>query len=379
MLKEILVFGDIEMGGGTLTDDFISDLKLSELFLEFCARNHPIDLVLNGDTFDFLKCPFVYGDSRSYPRHITAEISLAKLNMINNAHRRVFEALAQFLHNPQHHLYFIIGNHDHDLFFPEVQQRIRELLSKNSGIFFSLRYNQYGVYTEHGQQYDFLNAINENRLFLNYGGTRILDIPWVSFGLISRFMDLKEQNPFLERIKPIPVLFSHHRAVVQQISWRMLEYFGKSILYYPIRYYHDPTYTFPRALFREFYRRFKNKHWEVDAIVDSFKSKQRKHLRKNKINVLGHIHQKYIEEKEGWVIIHPDTWRDEYILDPQTKELVPKPKNYTDILVQEDGRVQWTLKKCPIARGTLRFEDVVADQRKALRVAAQEEGFELRV
>ena len=49
--------GDIEMGAGNLTDDFISDKSLSNVILEQSRKDHPVALVLNGDTFDFLKCP----------------------------------------------------------------------------------------------------------------------------------------------------------------------------------------------------------------------------------------------------------------------------------------------------------------------------------
>ena len=97
MNKEVIIIGDIEMGGGTLTDDFISDQTLSRLIYSLCNKNVPVDLVLNGDTFDFLKCPYIENQVASYPRHITAEISLAKLRLIYNAHTPVFEALKRFV------------------------------------------------------------------------------------------------------------------------------------------------------------------------------------------------------------------------------------------------------------------------------------------
>ena len=70
--KEIIILGDIEMGGGTLTDDFISDNTLTKLIYSLCNKNAPVDLVLNGDTFDFLKCPYIVNNAASYPRHITS-------------------------------------------------------------------------------------------------------------------------------------------------------------------------------------------------------------------------------------------------------------------------------------------------------------------
>jgi UDP-2,3-diacylglucosamine pyrophosphatase LpxH len=273
-IKEIVILGDIEMGGGTLTDDFISDRTLSKLIGDFSKRNHPVDLVLNGDTFDFLKCPATIGNMR-YPRHITQEISLNKLKLIYQAHTRVFEALKTFVQKKAHRLFFIIGNHDHDLFYTAVQNEIKRLIHAQGNVFFRMAYTQHRVHAEHGHQYDFLNKINPKLPFLYHKGNVILSIPWVSFGIISRFMDLKEQYPFLERVKPYPLIFSHHQAVAKEFSWRTAEYFLKGVIYYPLRYFYDPTYTFPRHLFQEFYRRWKNSHWDVDEIVDTFKRRNR--------------------------------------------------------------------------------------------------------
>src|SRR3989338_6542228 len=250
--KEIIVIGDIELGAGNLTDGFIGDRKLSSLILELAKRRHPVDLVLNGDTFDFLKSPSQLQPHTKYPRHITKEISLAKLQLIYNAHKPVFEALAEFVKKNDNqksnakHIYFILGNHDHDLAYPEVQEQIRKLLGNGKKIkFLELTYTERGVYVEHRQQYDFLFKVNSDQLFSNYEGQSIIKLPFVSLGLISRFMKFKEENPFIERIFPRPALFSHHQVIAKKINFNTLEYFFKSMLYYPFRFYSDPTYTFP--------------------------------------------------------------------------------------------------------------------------------------
>ena len=115
--KEIIIIGDIEMGCGNLTDDFISDKALSELIKELSKRKHPVDLIFNGDTFDFLKCPYFDKNRLTYPRHVTEKISLSKLNLIYHAHSKVFEALENFINNKKHQIYFIFGNHDFDLVY----------------------------------------------------------------------------------------------------------------------------------------------------------------------------------------------------------------------------------------------------------------------
>lgn len=374
--REIVVLGDIEMGGGTLTDDFISDKALGKLISGLSSKIHDIDLILNGDTFDFLKCPYIINNRVTYPRHITSEISLAKLRLMHQAHPKIFEELKRFLVTEGKRVFFIVGNHDADLAHKEVQNEIKNILGSNN-VFFSFYFNQYGVYTEHGHQCDFLNKVSEDYLFLKYNGNSILNIPWVAFGLISKFMTMKEEHPFLERIRPVPMIFSHHKTVAKKFSRKTFEYVLKSAFYYPIRYYSDPTYTVPQDLFREFYRRVKNVHWDVDDIIGTFKKKRGKLIKESKVCVLGHVHKRYIEEVGDCAIIHPDAWRDEYFMYKKNRKLVPKTKRFVQILVLEDGSLQWELLDFPIKRTALHFDDIIRDEKKYLQLAAAEEGFSI--
>ena len=371
--KEIIVIGDIEMGAGNPTDGFIADRKLSALILELAERKHPLDLVLNGDTFDFLKCPSQLKPHTKYPRHITTETSLAKLALIYAAHKDVFEALKKFAASPRKCIYFILGNHDHDLVYPEVRQEIKRLLGKAKGIQFpGLRYTGQGVYVEHGQQYDFIFKVNFEKLFINYEGQSILNLPFVSFGLISLFMKFNEENPFLERIFPRPALLTHHQVIAKKFNRHTLGYFIKSLLYYPFRFYADPTYTFPTSLLREFYRRIRTVHWDVDNITNIFLKNRRI---KKEIIVLGHIHEKRIVRGKRRVIIHPGSWRDEYDFNPLTRELVPRSKRYVDIIISDD-KPRHEIVDLPRDRSILYFDEVIKDEFKFIELAAKEEGYE---
>ncbi len=376
MKKEIIILGDIEMGGGTLTDDFISDKTLSKLIYSLCNKNIPVDLVFNGDSFDFLKCPYIVNNMASYPRHITSDISLAKLRLIYKAHTPVFEALKRFAQERKNRIFFIIGNHDADLIHPEVQEQIKVILESSENVLFSFYYNEHGVHAEHGHQYDFLNKVSEDHLFLDYQGQKILNIPWLSLGLISKFMSLKEQYPMLERITPRPAMFSHHKSVEKLVTRHGFLYLLKSLVYYPIRYYSDPTYTFPRELIREFYRRWKHVHWDIDEIVAVFKKKRKRKLHRNKIYVFGHVHKRYLEQNGKVTIIHPDTWRDEYFLDANTRELTSKSKRYVRITVEDNLSLRWELINLRLPRSVLHFDDVIRDEQKYVQLAAQEEGYE---
>lgn len=372
--KEIIVMGDIEMGAGNLTDDFISDRALSALILQLKNRAHPVDLVLNGDTFDFLKCPSQLTPHTVYPRHITKQVSLAKLKLIYNAHTPVFQALKEFVAEPGKTVYFILGNHDPDIVYPEVQQQLQRLLANNERVIFPGRhYRQGTVHVEHGQQYDFLSAVNFDKLFLEYKGESILNLSFVTFGLISAFMNYKEQYPFMERIFPRPELLTHHRTVARKFNRHTIGYFLKSMVYYPFRFYSDPTYSFPSGLVRELYKRLRTLHWDVDNIASHV---LRKRKLKHSIIVLGHIHEKRLVRGKNRVIIHPGSWRDEYDFQSKTRELIPRTKRYVQILVQA-GQSKYNLIDIPAQRRIFYFDEVVKDEIGHIKKAAQEENFPL--
>lgn len=371
--KEIIVIGDIEMGAGNLTDDFIADEKLVKLIQEQTKKEHPVDLVFNGDTFDFLRCPSKLHPRPFYPRHVTEEVSLAKLRLIHHAHRPVFDALKEFVQQEGKYVYFILGNHDHDLVYGEVQEEIKEILGNKERVNFpGLRYEELGIHVEHGQQYDFLFKVNFEKLFLKHKGETFLNFPFVSFGLLGPFMHFKETNPFIDRIFPRPALLTHHQVIARKFNKYTIKYFLKSLLYYPFRFYSDPTYTFPTGLVRELYKRIRTLHWDVDNILAIFMKESK--IRK-KIIVLGHLHEKRISRGKKRTIIIPGSWRDEYDFDPKTRELVPRSKRYVQIYLFDNKRPRYNIIDLPLERSIFYFDDVIKDEMKYLESAAREEGF----
>ena len=375
--KGIVIIGDIEMGAGNLTDDFIADKTLATTIRELAKRPYPIDLIFNGDTFDFLKCPSTIFPETTFPRHITEDISIAKLRLMYHAHKRFFTALKAFVKRTGKNIYFILGNHDPDLVFWGVQKEIRRMLGNSKKVHFpGLKYRKHKVYVEHGHQYDFVFRINMKHLFLKYKEKRILNFPFVSFSFLSKMMHMKEQYPFIERISPKPALLTHHRVVMKKINKNTIKYFMKALVYYPFRFYSDPTYSAPTHLMREFYRRIKTKHFDIDDVHTIFKKKQRR--ARYKIYVLGHDHQKRISKGRKRVIIHPGSWRDEYDFQPKTRELIPRNKRYVDIKII-DGEPEYEVVDVPINRSILHFDDVVKDEMKYVRKAAKEENFVLQV
>jgi len=289
------------------------------------------------------------------------------------AHPSVFQALTRFVRSKHHQLYFTFGNHDLDLVFPEVQEKIKELLHGKNNVHFVVKYHHQGVYAEHGMQYDAINKSNFKKIFLTHNGEKILNHPWVSLAVISKFLTLKEEHPFLERIHTHKTMFNMHHPILKKLTKRAVDYFLKSVLYYPWRYLTDQTYNWPTGMWRELYRRVKKSHWDVDKVVRVFKRNKRKILRQNKIYVLSHVHETYIENKKEIVIIHPNTWRDEYDLNKNGK-LTPKGKHYVQILLSDLGH-DYQLIDYPVKRSILDFEKVIRDEKRCLKLAAEEEGY----
>ena len=144
-----------------------------------------------------------------------------------------------------------------------------------------------------------------------------------------------------------------------------------------MRYFWDPTYTYPKEIFRELYRKFKHVHWDVDSIIGKFKLFGRNIIKENKVIVLGHVHEKLIESKQGNVIIHPDTWRDEYILEEKSKRLVPKTKRYVHVFVQDNDEIGYQVVEVKIDRKLFTLKDVREKEKEYLCKAAKQEHFKL--
>jgi len=358
--REIVVFGDMEVGGGTVTDDFISDVALAKVFRFLGKKKSPIDLVLNGDTFDFLKCPAADG---TYPLQVTEQISLGKLERALRAHSKVIDALKSFLNGKNKNLYFTFGNHDLDLAFPKVQQRIVEVL-KSKRVHFGWSYEQFNVHVEHGQQYDKLNRTNG--ALVQIGDTTVLNLSYSSLGVLESFMRVKEGNPFLERIHSRKEMFKLVPSLLRTLRWCGARQLFRQ-LYYDIT--RDPFRKTPRWLWRELWRRWLHNDWEVPDIVKVARKESGASL-----FVLGHLHHVYFEESDKLIVL-PDTWRDEYLLDMHSLTLFPKNKYYARIFIEGSKFKGWKLVHVPITRSVLRFEDVVKDQMKYLALAAHEEGY----
>jgi UDP-2,3-diacylglucosamine pyrophosphatase LpxH len=263
----IIVVSDLHLGEGVdpmrgpvSGEHFFHDREfaiwLDRLTRRATRRGRHIELVLNGDAFDFLRVVRLPETPQAVVewlrllvaarvRHVRARLRRAargrftfrerafgfgtdepscvwKLAVIAAAHRPVFRALAGFC-GAGHSLVIIRGNHDPDWAWPGVQRAFLLLLRRAGARrirpgqvrFESLHYQRANVYIEHGHVVDWLTWEERD---ITEGEPPGLRLPFGS--LISRYV----LNALERRIAPRDSLPPSRRLAdaVRQRPWRMV-------------------------------------------------------------------------------------------------------------------------------------------------------------
>ena len=148
-------------GFGDLQQSALEGLLSAASTNAFAGNTDAVELIINGDCFEFLYMEPYEKQGITYPAH-----ALAKLERVIDGHRPFFDALQHFISQKGRQVTFIIGNHDVELAFKEVQDRISEVICNNpelkERIHFCHSYfyrSAPDVHIEHGNQYDFWNCI----------------------------------------------------------------------------------------------------------------------------------------------------------------------------------------------------------------------------
>ncbi len=198
----LVVLSDIEMGAGGVTDDFPHPEWLGELVLQYAAPPFDtvsVDFVFNGDTFDLLKTAL---DDGTYPTHITAELAVQKWERIERAHGPFLDALRLALQSPNTRALFVYGNHDQDLMFPQVQERVRERLGGERVLFPGFGVSIGDCWIEHGSQQDSLFRVEPDQPFIDIDGQLVLNLPWGATTIIEAMLPYQPVLYHQERCKP---------------------------------------------------------------------------------------------------------------------------------------------------------------------------------
>ncbi len=265
---KLIVVSDLHISAGAL-DDF--DGELEGAFLRFLdevgVRGEGTELVINGDFLDFVQAPPWEGDDleseaadTAAPLCFSQAQSVEKLEAIGREHAQVFAALGRFLAvDARNRVVLMPGNHDPDLFWPDVRQRLRGMVQAGSSapvedrVVFHLE-RAYrpevcpAVWVEHGHQFDPVNSFFDNgqeiwaeeQPPLNRDETGV-DRLWECLGtrFLIRFLNrLDREYPFVDNVKPFSLFvktfatsaFASGSASLRAAAtvWRLLAYLART-------------------------------------------------------------------------------------------------------------------------------------------------------
>ena len=221
IIRNVFVISDLHLGGETETETRGFRLCTHEdelvAFIESLTHllNIQRELVLNGDTFDFLAekasdCKPFWTPFR-YPEKPAVDC----LNIIAGRCASVFEALTDYLKRGGR-LVILPGNHDIELNLPAVRHRLKELVGANQGADYEFvgngeAYRVGDVLIEHGDRLDDMNFVDYNQLrricgLLSRGlavrDELLFDPPAGSKLVAEVINDIKITYRFIDLLKP---------------------------------------------------------------------------------------------------------------------------------------------------------------------------------
>lgn len=114
-------------------EDFRWASELAEFLKTINEATEPVDLVLNGDTFELLQSPAVACAGAVPDGGCSEPDALARLDRVLSAHQDEIRALSAFARSGSNRIVILAGDHDVALLFPAVRQRVVAALGAPSG------------------------------------------------------------------------------------------------------------------------------------------------------------------------------------------------------------------------------------------------------
>lgn len=222
-----IVISDCHLSGGKFFEgelnpyeDFHHDEDMIGFFRFFSSGHygfHPdgapveVELVLNGDYLDYLNIP-IEGE---FEEAISEELALKKTEIILKAHKKVSDAIRAFASLPGKSVTYLVGNHDAELFFPKVREKIVRTWDP-AGEFPSVKVDvvadrdrliyENGLEIRHGNQFEASNAMDFEAPFeAGDEGALTLKLPWGSLYVLKVINRLKVERPLVDKVRPFRV------------------------------------------------------------------------------------------------------------------------------------------------------------------------------
>jgi hypothetical protein len=335
----VVVFSDIEMGAGGAYDDFPRSDFLADVIREYGREEHrhrAIDLVFNGDTFDLLKTRARGG----WPTHVTRDLALEKMALVAAAHPAFFQAVGEHLRaDPERRrAYFVVGNHDMEILFPEVQTLLRERIGAGDLVRFpGLEMTLGRARFEHGSQLDALFRVDPARLFVDTrDGASVLALSWAAIALLEVAIPLQPIFFHHDRLKPKELLLQlipEARELLTNEFWN----------YWTNRYVRDlisgdPLKSVSWTMVKELVRRLAS--WDVDVEMGDTLQRIMMTSDAYDLYLVGHQHE------PGWwshghrKVLRTGCLRDEFMILDEGRAQLPINKTWAEVYMRGDEVVR---------------------------------------
>ena len=191
-------------------EDFFFDKEFCEFMEYFSTGSYgdgcEVELVLNGDVFDFLNIPI----GGEFVDVVTSDLAVEKLRMIFQGHPEVTEAMQAFVRKPGKRILYNVGNHDMDFFFPAVREEFCRTIGgenwKPEQVWVNAEkeFLEYpGVQIHHGNQFEAVHTANYQQPFITENVPEpILYQPWGSVYVMKIINRLKWERDYIDKVKP---------------------------------------------------------------------------------------------------------------------------------------------------------------------------------
>ena len=248
--KTILVLSDIHLGAGVVfngtrnpLEDFHYDKELVDLIQYYQKGDYAkqeVELIINGDLFDFLAVPYVkYFDDEYW----SEEASLEKLKIMINAHREVVDALVEFSSMKKKKLVYIIGNHDGEMFLPKVRKYFSDLflVEGKKNIKILVDKNEYipikGIVLMHGHEYERANRIDHDKCIQKRkGGKKYFIPPWGSLYVCRVINRFKKQRTYVNAVRPVKKFIIN--GLIYDTLFTIRFIFSSIVYFFLVRFVH---------------------------------------------------------------------------------------------------------------------------------------------
>lgn len=199
------IVSDLHLGQADRLDDFESDEELASFIRCHVMRDEPVELILAGDTFEFLQVRLP--DLGDY--EWSGDAASKRLQAILSGHPEPIAALREFVARPGNQLTVLIGNHDFELHYSAAKQTLRQALGVDASdkhVRFGISYEGGGIYLVHGNQFDewnrFVHFEGISEPFEVVRGTRVVK------DVINPLEDdTLDVAPLLDNVKPTSAFF----------------------------------------------------------------------------------------------------------------------------------------------------------------------------